>query len=125
MYRHISNNYKDYIPFNDSCGVTYYEMEFVESVEPIRDRLLVLAKKNEIPTEILFIPRVKIEEGFWDSIINISVFKNCTTTFDEEEGDDYATLRQFKAFDRKSSINKWNTSKMVKIFYLSFKFHRD
>ena len=120
MYRHISNNYKDYIPFNDSCGVTYYEMEFVESVEPIRDRLLVLAKKNEIPTEILFIPRVKIEEGFWDSIINISVLKIVRQLFDEEEGEDYATLRQFKAFDRKSSINKWTTSKNGKNFLFEF-----
>lgn len=120
MYKHISQNPSEYIVFNDDCDVTYYEMEFVEAVEPIRERLFELAKQNNIPTEILFIPRVKIEEGFWDSIINRNVIKIVRQLFDEEQGEEYATLRQFKAFDRKSPINKWTTSKNGKNFLYEF-----
>lgn len=120
MYKHISQNPSEYIVFNDDSDVTYYEMEFVEAVEPIRERLLELAKQNNIPTEILFIPRVKIEEGFWDSIINRNVIKIVRQLFDEEQGEEYATLRQFKAFDRKSPINKWTTSKNGKNYLYEF-----
>lgn len=120
MYRHISLNPNDYIPFNDDCGVTYYEMEFVEAVEPIRELLFDLAKNNNIPTEILFIPRVKIEEGFWDSIINFNVIKIVRQLFDEATGEEFETLRLFKAFDRNSSINKWVKSKNGKNFLFEF-----
>ncbi len=120
MYKHISQNPSEYIVFNDDSDVTYYEMEFVEAVEPIRVRLLELARQINIPTEILFIPRVKIEEGFWDSIINRNVIKIVRQLFDEEQDEEYATLRQFKAFDRKSPINKWTTSKNGKNFLYEF-----
>lgn len=120
MYKHISQNPNEYIVFNDDCDVTYYEMEFVEAVEPIRERLFELAKQNNIPTEILYIPRVKIEEGFWDSIINRNVIKIVRQLFDEEQDEEYATLRLFKAFDRKSPINKWTTSKNGKNFLYEF-----
>lgn len=120
MYKHISQNPSEYIVFNDDCDVTYYEMEFVEAVEPIREKLLELAKQNSIPTEILFIPRVKIEEGFWDSIINRNVIKIVRQLFDEEQGEEYKMLRSFKAFDRKSAINKWTKSKNGKNFIFEF-----
>ncbi|TZF83916.1 hypothetical protein FW774_10695 [Pedobacter sp. BS3] len=120
MYKHISQNPSEYIVFNDDCDVTYYEMEFIEAVEPIRERLFELAKQNNIPTEILFIPRVKIKEGFWGSIINRKVIKIVRQLFDEEQGEEYATLRQFKAFDRSSPINKWTTSKNGKNFLYEF-----
>ena len=68
-------------------------------------------KQNGIPTEILFIPRVKIEEGFWDIVINLNVIKIVRQLFDEATGEEFHTLRLFKAFDRNSSINKWVKSK--------------
>jgi hypothetical protein len=102
MYNSISQNPNDYIPFNADCNVTYYEMEFVEAVEPIRERLLELAKQNGIPTEILFIPRVKIEQGFWASVINLNVIKIVRQLFDETSGEEFETLRLFKAFGRSS-----------------------
>jgi len=119
MSAHIAQNTQDYIVFDES-NVTYFEMEFVEAVEPIRDRLLELAEKQEIPTNILFIPRVKIEEGFWDSIINVNVVRIVRQLFDEEKGEDFETLRQFKAFERGSSIDRWTKSKNGKNFLFEF-----
>jgi len=120
MYNHISQNPDDYIIFNHDCNVTYYEMEFVEAVEPIREKLFELAKQNEIPTEILFIPRVKIEEGFWGSIINSNVIKIVRQLFDEAPGEEFETLRLFRAFDRNSLIKKWVNSKNGKNFLFEF-----
>lgn len=120
MYDHISQNPDDYIVFNHDCNVTYYEMEFVEAVEPIREKLFELAKQNGIPTQILFIPRVKIYEGFWGSIINLNVIKIVRQLFDETSGKEFETLRLFKAFDRNSLINKWVNSKNGKNFLFEF-----
>ncbi len=119
MVDHISKNPKEYMIFKES-GVPYYEMEFVEAVEPIRNELVKLANQNGIPSNILFIPRVKIKEGFWDSIININVIKIVRKLFDEATGTDFETLRQFKAFERYSPISKWIKSKNGKNFLYEF-----
>lgn len=119
MVDHISKNPDEYMIFKES-GVPYYEMEFVEAVEPIRNELLKLANQNGIPSNILFIPRVKIKEGFWDSIININVIKIVRKLFDEATGTDFETLRQFKAFERYSSISKWIKSKNGRNFLFEF-----
>src|SRR5215471_16319100 len=42
MCSHISQHPSDYLVFNDDCDVTYYEMQFVEAVEPIRKKLFGL-----------------------------------------------------------------------------------
>jgi very-short-patch-repair endonuclease len=120
MYNHISQNPEDYIIFNHYCNVTYYEMEFVEAVEPIREKLFDLAKQYGIPIQILFIPRVKIDEDFWGSIINLNVIKIVRQLFDEATGEEFETLRLFKAFDRNSLINKWVNSKSGKNFLFEF-----
>jgi len=109
MYQNIANSPSDYVLFDES-PVEYFEMEFAESVEPIRNVLMSLAEINKVPSEILFIPRVKIAEGFWDSIINIHVIKLIRQLFDETSGEDFETLRSYKAFDRNGKIHRWTDS---------------
>jgi len=109
MYLNISNSPNDYMLFDDS-PVEYFEMEFAESVEPIRNELMSLAELNNIPSEILFIPRVKLAEGRWDSIINIHVTRMIRKLFDETSGEDFETLRLYKAFDRNGKVHRWTES---------------
>jgi hypothetical protein len=109
MYLNIANSPRDYMLFDDS-PVEYFELEFAESVEPIRDVLMSLAELNNVPSEILFIPRVKIAEGRWDSIINIHVTKLIRQLFDETAGEDFETLRLYKAFDRYGKVHGWTES---------------
>lgn len=109
MYLNIANSPSDYMLFDDS-PVEYFEMEFAESVEPIRNVLMSLAELNNVPSEILFIPRVKIAEGTWDSIINIHVTQLIRQLFDETSGDDFETLRLYKAFDRNGKVHRWTES---------------
>jgi len=109
MYAHIANNPHEYIIFTES-SVTHFEMEIAESVEPIRNVLLPLAELNRVPSEVLFIPRVKISEGLWDSIINIHVTKLIRQLFDETSGEDFETLRLYKPFDRNGKIHRWTES---------------
>lgn len=120
MCRYISKNPDEFIIFNSACGVSFHEMEFAESVEPIRERLLELAKQNNISKEVLFIPKVKIGEGFWDRIINKNVIKIVRQLFDEETGEEYMTLRQYKSFDRTNPLNKWLKTKNGKNFLFEF-----
>lgn len=119
MIAHITENYNDYILFNES-NVTYYELEFVETVEPIRDKLFELAKANDLPYFLLFIPRIKIEDGYWDRVINLRTAKIIRQLFDEGTGEDFETLKKFKAYDRNSQINRWIKSKNGKNFLFEF-----
>ena len=109
MVSHISTFPEEYILFAD-CGLPHYEMEFAEAVEPIRDELFRLAKENEIPENILFIPMVKIDDGTWHKIINIRVVKIIRQLFDETPGEDFETLRLYKGFHRRDRIHKWLNS---------------
>ena len=61
MYSYVLSNAKDFIPLEDS-NVNYIEMEFAERVEKIKEKLIALASENNIPDEIIFLPRVKIIE---------------------------------------------------------------
>ncbi len=119
MYQHISNNHLDYTVSKKS-PVTYFEMEFAESVEPIRNVLLNLAKQSNIPTETLFVPRVKINNDLWDSIIHNDVSTLIRNLFDQTEGEDFETLRLYRAFERYSPIVKWTKSKNGKNFLYEF-----
>jgi hypothetical protein len=109
MYSNIANSPTNYMLFDES-PVEYFEMEFAESVEPIRNVLMSLAEINNVPSEILFIPRVKLADGVWDSIINIQVVRLIRQLFDETVGEDFETLRLYKAFDRNGKIHRWTES---------------
>lgn len=119
MNRNISTNPKDFINFSDS-SVTYYELEFTERVAFLRDKLAELAIKNSIPLEILWIPRVKIHQNLWDSIISIRVAKLVRQIFDEETHPDLATYRLYEPVDRTDGIFKWLKTKNGKNFLYEF-----
>ena len=119
MYGLIESEQANFSIFKNST-VTYYEMEFAESVEPIREKVIELARLNNIPIEILFIPRVKINEDLWDQIIHCDTEKIIRKTFDETQQEDFETLRLYKGFDRYHSIIKWSKSKNGKNFLYEF-----
>lgn len=119
MNQHISANPEDYIKFSDS-SVKYYELEFTERVAFLRDKLAELAVKNSIPLEILWIPRVKIHQNLWDSIISIQVAKLIRQIFDNENHPDLATYRLYEPVDRKNEIFKWLKTKNGKNFLYEF-----
>lgn len=119
MYELISKDQSNYIIFKSS-SVTYYEMEFAETVEPIREKILELAQKENIPIEILFIPRVKVNGNLWDQIIHKNVERIIRTTFDQTDEEDFKTLRLYEGLDRYHSIIKWSKSKNGKNFLYEF-----
>ncbi|MBW7871385.1 MAG: hypothetical protein H3C39_10015 [Flavobacteriia bacterium] len=117
MYLHIAEHPEEYRVYDDGPGVTYYELEFVESVWTIRIKLMELAEKNDIPQEVLFIPRISIE-GRYGQIINLRVIKIIRELFDKDEDDDFRKLRQYKAFHRSSKIAVWteHSDEAVKLY---------
>ena len=119
MYRYISTNPEQFILFKDS-NVSFIEMEFAESVKTIKDKLYSLANENHIPNEVLFVPRIKIADGYWESIIHIKVAELVRNLFDNESDEDFQTLRLYKVIERKSSINKWTKTKNGKNFLFEF-----
>ena len=119
MYNYVSQNPTEFIPF-DKSNVTFYEFEFADAVEEIKHKLIELCDLNNIPREVVFIYRYKIKEGFWDSIIHKKVADLIRYIFDLENGEDFQTLRQFKAFDRNQEIDKWIKSKNGKNFLFEF-----
>lgn len=119
MGEYIQNHKDEFILFKNS-NVKYYELEFVETVEDIRDKLLVLAEQNNIPKEILFIPKVKIEEGVWEQIISTKVENLIRQLFDDTEEPEFETLRLYNAYERSSPIARWTSRKNGKNFLFEF-----
>lgn len=119
MYSYVSKNPSEFIPFEES-NLTFYEFEFADAVEEIKTKLIELCDLNNIPREVIFIYRYKIREDFWDSIIHKKVADLIRYIFDLENGEDFQTLRQFKAFDRHQEIDKWIKSKSGKNFLFEF-----
>lgn len=120
MREYIQTHKSEFILFKDS-KVKHYEMEFVESVDKIRNKLLNLAELNNIPKEILFIPRARIEEEEkWEKIINIKVEKLIRLVFDKSNEPDFETLRLYNAYERNSPIARWTARKNGKNFLFEF-----
>ena len=119
MYQYVSSNPQEFILFKDS-GANHIEMEFAESVKKINDKLISSANENKIPREVLFIPRIKIADGQWESIIHIKVAELVRNIFDNEPDEEFQTLRLYKIIDRKSSIDKWIKTKNGKNFLFEF-----
>ena len=119
MYHYISTNPDQFILFKDS-NVIAIEMEFAESVKKIKDKLYSLANKNHIPNEVIFVPRIKITTGYWESIIHIKVAELVRNLFDNESDEDFQTLRLYKVIERESPIDKWAKTKNGKNFLFEF-----
>ena len=105
MNHHISRNPEDFINFSES-SVKYYELEFTERVTFFRNKLAELAIQESIPLEAVWIPRVKINDKLWDSIININVAKLVRQIFDEETHPDFETYRLYEPIDRTDDVFK-------------------
>lgn len=110
---------EDFIRFEES-GVEFMELKFAEAIPEIKDRLYQLAIENNISQDIIFIPRTKIKEGFWDNIINIKVADLIRQIYDLAENDEFATMRQFKILDRGSPISRWLYTKFGKNFLYEY-----
>ncbi|UXX77900.1 hypothetical protein N7E81_11025 [Reichenbachiella carrageenanivorans] len=119
MFNHISSNPREYIIFKSS-NVKHYEMEFSESVSYIRNKLKEHSRIHSIPLEVIWLPRVKINDTKWDQIININVANLIREIFDKEDHPDFNTYRLYQAVERKSDVVKWLKSKNAKNFLYEF-----
>ena len=119
MYDYVSAKLEEFILFKKS-GVNFIEMEFAESVKKIKDKLISLAGTNNIPYEILFIPRIKITERHWESIIHNKVAELIRIIFDNETDEDFQTLRLYKLIERNSPLARWTKSKNGRNFLFEF-----
>jgi very-short-patch-repair endonuclease len=119
MFNYVSKNITEFIPF-DSAEITYFELEFTESVPEINKIFLDLAERDKIPFEILFIPRYKINNNLWDRIISKKVVSLIRELFDKEPGENFETYRMFQVFDRDNNISDWLKTKNGKNFLFEF-----
>lgn len=107
----ISKSPNDFEILNQQSTVSYFELEFIEAVDKIKEILLKKADERNIPRELLFIPRIQIRENFWDQFVYIKTANLVREIFDTEKGYDFETLKKFKHFDRHSPIVSWIKSK--------------
>ena len=120
MLRYVSLNPQKFILFKQS-DINFIEVEFAESVKKIKDKLFFLANQNNIPHEVLFIPRIKITHGHWESIIHIKVAEFLRNIFDNEADEEFQTLRLYKIIERNSTLVKWTKTQNGKNFLFEFK----
>ena len=123
MYQYVSAHPEEFVQFDDS-GVSFLENEFAERVKAIRQKIVHFSSHNNIPAEVLFIPRLKINKRFRNSFIHVKIAEYIRHLFDHENDENFNTLRVFMPISRKSEVNKWLKSKNGKNFYLNTKLLR-
>ena len=106
MYKYISAHQDEFMLF-DKSAVKFYELEFAEAVEPIRNKLIALAQQKQIQMEILFLPRVKLPNGKWDRIISTKVVSLVRDLYDKDPSLEFETMRQYQSYPRVHKLVYW------------------
>ena len=120
LYNYVSSHVNDFITLDES-KVNFIELEFIERVEKLRDKLTAFASLNNIPLEVLFIPQIKITGLIKrKSIINLDVAEFIRELYDNDLDEELQTLRHYKIIERKSLVSHWLKSKNGKNFLYEF-----